>query len=144
VGFYEKAADYGEIVEQCQNKRFLNFDDVAFGDDMKRFLRELFPSPCHFEAEGPSGLTESQNGADSMSIPVTVRKTDRGTYLATTSQPVAIAVEGATREQAMELMSQRITDHLSKRPTYREDEFSMVASGAVGHGTTDDLLRASS
>lgn len=144
VGFYENAADYGEIVQQCQGKRFLNFDDVAFGDDMKRFLRELFPSPCHFEVEGPSGLTESQNGTNSMSIPVTVRKTDRGVYLATTSRPVAIAVEGATREQAMELMSQRITDHLSKSPTYSQDKFSMVTSGAVGQGTTDDLLRASS
>lgn len=55
AGFY-KPADYETIVAQCQGKKFLNFDDGGFNDDMRRFLEFRFPSPSKFERGGNDEL----------------------------------------------------------------------------------------
>lgn len=59
AGFY-KPTDLETIKAQCEGKKFLNFDDGGFNDDMQRFLAERFPQPSKFEA-GPSA-SRSTNG----------------------------------------------------------------------------------
>jgi len=49
AGFYGTPAAYEEIVEKVAGRLFLNFDDEAFGDGIRQFLREKFPSPCKYE-----------------------------------------------------------------------------------------------
>ena len=49
VGFHHKPADSAHIVAKSQGKLFLNFDDDAFSDDLRRFLAERFPEPCVYE-----------------------------------------------------------------------------------------------
>jgi hypothetical protein len=48
AGFYAPA-NYETITARCQGKKFLNFDDAGFNDDMRRYLQKRFPSPCDFE-----------------------------------------------------------------------------------------------
>lgn len=40
VGFHYKPAHFAEIIEKTNGKLFLNFDDDAFSDDLRRFLVE--------------------------------------------------------------------------------------------------------
>lgn len=54
AGFHYQPIPYEQILSRCSGKQFLNFDDAAFNDDLRRFLAERFPSPCHFEAGGPT------------------------------------------------------------------------------------------
>ena len=49
VGFHYQPAVSAQIVEKAQGKLFLNFDDEAFSDDLRRFLAERFPEPCVYE-----------------------------------------------------------------------------------------------
>ena len=51
VGFYGKPPGYEEVVEKCRGKTFLNFDDEAFGEGIRRFLEERFPEPCRYERQ---------------------------------------------------------------------------------------------
>jgi hypothetical protein len=137
AGFYEKPSTYAEIVDQCRGRRFLNFDDNAFGEDMLRFLSQRFPTPCFYEMEGaPAGTTVDPLQQNSMSIPVVVQRTERATFVATTSHPVVLSAEAATRELALELISRQITDHLSNRPIANNGHFSIITGPRVGHGST--------
>ncbi len=52
AGFYDKPAEYEQIVERSADKKFLNFDDVAFSAGMERFLAERFSSPSIYEKQG--------------------------------------------------------------------------------------------
>lgn len=52
VGFHYQPAVYADVVEQSRGKLFLNFDDDAFSDDLRRFLSERFPEPCVYERPG--------------------------------------------------------------------------------------------
>jgi len=52
VGWHKQPPSHAEVVEKTRGKRFLNFDDDAFGDGLRRFLAEYFPEPCVFEAGG--------------------------------------------------------------------------------------------
>ncbi len=54
VGFHYQPAVYNDIVKQSRDKLFLNFDDAAFNDDLRRFLSERFPEPCVYERAAPS------------------------------------------------------------------------------------------
>ena len=57
IGFYGKPPSYEEVVEQCRGKTFLNFDDDAFGEGLRRYLHERFPDPSPYERpadEAPS------------------------------------------------------------------------------------------
>ena len=56
VGFHYQPAAYADIVEQCQGKLFLNFDDEAVSDDLRRFFSERFPEPCVYERAAPSAI----------------------------------------------------------------------------------------
>lgn len=49
AGFHRESAAYDAIVDKCSDKMFLNFDDDAFSEDMRRFLSERFPDRCRFE-----------------------------------------------------------------------------------------------
>ncbi|MCA9210688.1 MAG: class I SAM-dependent methyltransferase [Planctomycetales bacterium] len=49
AGFYNEGCDYETIVERCRTPLFLNFDDKAFNDAMRRYLSERFPTPCIYE-----------------------------------------------------------------------------------------------
>lgn len=49
AGFYGKPPEYAEIVTTTSGRRFLSFDDAAFGDGLRRFLAERFPEPCRYE-----------------------------------------------------------------------------------------------
>lgn len=49
AGFWEKPPTYEEILGTVAGRRFLNFDDKALGNDMKRFLSEQYPTPCKYE-----------------------------------------------------------------------------------------------
>lgn len=49
IGFHHKPAVYADIVEKTTGKLFLNFDDEAFSDDLRRFLAERFPEPSLYE-----------------------------------------------------------------------------------------------
>jgi hypothetical protein len=50
-GFWGKPPSYEEVVPACEGKLFFNFDDFAFGDGIKRFLTEKFPTPSRYEIE---------------------------------------------------------------------------------------------
>jgi hypothetical protein len=54
VGFHHRPAVYADIVEKSRDKLFLNFDDEAFSDDLRRFLAERFPEPCVYERGRPA------------------------------------------------------------------------------------------
>ena len=49
AGFWGKDLTEAEVRSRCAGKQFLNFDDAAFGDGMKRFLAGRFPAPCRYE-----------------------------------------------------------------------------------------------
>jgi hypothetical protein len=49
AGFWRKPPTYNQVVNECRGKLFLNFDDDAFGDSIRRFLEERFPDPCRYE-----------------------------------------------------------------------------------------------
>ncbi len=51
-GFHFKPAVYDNIIEKTQGKLFMNFDDEALSDDLRRFLTERFPEPCVYELGG--------------------------------------------------------------------------------------------
>jgi hypothetical protein len=38
-----------EIGRLCEGKKFLNFDDAAYGPAMQAFLAERFPEKCKYE-----------------------------------------------------------------------------------------------
>ena len=54
VGFHYRAFQYEDISTACAGKTFLNFDDIAFDDNMRHYLRERFPEPCKYERGGSS------------------------------------------------------------------------------------------
>lgn len=69
AGFHDKPAKYEEIVSKCEGKLFLNFDDSAYSEGMRRFLTERFPNPSRFEQEysGPKYMPRNCS-AGSLSI----------------------------------------------------------------------------
>lgn len=58
AGFWHKASSYEQIAEGCAGKKLLNFDDDAFNDDMRRYLLERFPQPCHYEQISETGASK--------------------------------------------------------------------------------------
>lgn len=48
-GFWGKPPAYEEVVKQSEGKQFFNFDDLAFGDAIRKFLEERFPKASKFE-----------------------------------------------------------------------------------------------
>jgi hypothetical protein len=50
AGVHDHPASYDEISRMCVGKSYLNFDDICFTEDMRRFLAERFPTPCVFES----------------------------------------------------------------------------------------------
>jgi len=53
-GFWGKApASYQALLDETYGKRFFNFDDEAFGDDIARFLQERFPNRSKYEKDMP-------------------------------------------------------------------------------------------
>ncbi len=50
AGFYGKPPAYEEVARTVEGRRFLGYDDPAFGDDLRRFLADSFPQPCRYEA----------------------------------------------------------------------------------------------
>lgn len=50
-GFWGKQPSYEEVIEKSQGRLFLNFDDAALGDGLRRFLHERFPERSKFEKE---------------------------------------------------------------------------------------------
>lgn len=51
VGFWLKQPAYEEVKQACENKSFLNIDDLALGDGIKQFLTEKIPQPSKFEMD---------------------------------------------------------------------------------------------
>lgn len=49
AGFWGQTADYKDVLSKATGKQFLNFDDHAFGDGMRRFLSERFPTKSIYE-----------------------------------------------------------------------------------------------
>jgi hypothetical protein len=68
AGFHDGTVTYCEIVSRCQGKTFLNFDDVAFDENMRRFLREMLPEPSPFEKHGTTGSQTGPWGSFSFSV----------------------------------------------------------------------------
>lgn len=52
AGFHFRPPEYEAIRAACAGRLFLNFDDAAFNDAMRRFLAESFPERCRYEAGG--------------------------------------------------------------------------------------------
>jgi len=50
-GFWGKPPTHEEVVKQSQGKMFFNFDDAAFGEVIRRFLKERFPHRSQYEKE---------------------------------------------------------------------------------------------
>lgn len=48
-GFWHAQPDYEEVRSQSEGKTFLNFDDKAFGESIRRYLSEKFPEPSKYE-----------------------------------------------------------------------------------------------
>ncbi len=49
AGIWGRPPSYDEVVKTSQGKLFLNFDDEAFGDGLRRFLVAQFPSKSVYE-----------------------------------------------------------------------------------------------
>ena len=64
VGWHKQPPGHADVVEKTRGKRFLNFDDEAFGDGLRQFLAERFPNPCAFEAGGRREPDQSGAGAE--------------------------------------------------------------------------------
>ena len=58
VGFHGKAPSYEEVAKQCRGKGFLNFDDDAFGEGIRRYLAKRFPTPSIYEQ--PDGVARAK------------------------------------------------------------------------------------
>lgn len=58
AGFHYRPSLYADILRETANKTFLNFDDIAFGPDMRRFLAERFPDPSPYESADAPPITE--------------------------------------------------------------------------------------
>ncbi len=50
-GFWGKPPSYEEVVRQSEGKMYLNFDDAAFGEAIRKFLMERFPKRSRYEKE---------------------------------------------------------------------------------------------
>jgi hypothetical protein len=50
-GFWGEPPSYEEVVSQSAGKTFFNFDDPAFGEAIRRFLTERFPTRSKYEKE---------------------------------------------------------------------------------------------
>jgi hypothetical protein len=48
-GFWGKPPSYEEVVAQSEGKMFFNFDDLAFDENIRKFLTERFSLPSKFE-----------------------------------------------------------------------------------------------
>lgn len=48
-GFWYMPPRYEEVVEASKGKTFFNFDDLAFGQGIRRFLMDRFPGPSKYE-----------------------------------------------------------------------------------------------
>ena len=114
AGFYERSFPYEEIVEHCRGRKFLNFDDEGFGDDLRRFLDERFPEPCVYEQNVPAaaatGVTDPRSTSvqRSTSVPVQLRQTDTGTHVATATDPPYVSAEADTPALALERLSRKL------------------------------------
>lgn len=49
AGFWRDEPPYDSVVEACEGKLFFNFDDRAFGEGIRQFLSERFPSQSVYE-----------------------------------------------------------------------------------------------
>lgn len=49
AGFWGKPPAYEDVVKASEGRMFFNFDDLAFGDTIRRFLTERFPKRSKFE-----------------------------------------------------------------------------------------------
>lgn len=49
LGYYQRAPAYDTIAAQAKGKSFFNCDDASLTADVRRFLRERFPSPSKYE-----------------------------------------------------------------------------------------------
>jgi hypothetical protein len=49
-GFWGKPPTFEEVTQQTQGKTFLNFDDEAFGEGIRRFLEQKFPEKSQYES----------------------------------------------------------------------------------------------
>lgn len=56
AAFYRKPPSYEEIVEKTRGKVFLNYDEGAFGQGLRRFLAERFPNPSIYERADGVGI----------------------------------------------------------------------------------------
>jgi hypothetical protein len=57
-GFWGKPPEYADVVARCEGKTFFNFDDAAFGEDIRKFLGERFPKRSKYEKNGDPLLCE--------------------------------------------------------------------------------------
>jgi hypothetical protein len=85
AGFHKKAFTYADIVAGCAGKTFLNFDDEAFNDDLRRYLAEQFSEPCVFEREF-HGTRVGRMGT--LSRPITTEAAEAGTDQGVQPTPV--------------------------------------------------------
>lgn len=53
--FHHQQPDERTVRERCSGKKFLNFDDDAFGPALRGYLEERFPEPCSFENPAVNG-----------------------------------------------------------------------------------------
>ena len=81
-GFWQTPPSYEDVVEASEGKTFFNFDDLAFGTGIRRFLMEQFPSPSQYErtrsratrAWAVSSRSRSSAPPGSRSLPRTARR----------------------------------------------------------------------
>lgn len=60
AAFFIRAPSYEEVVKGTRGKIFLNHDEGAFGQGLRRFLAERFPNPSSYErVEGSNGTERS-------------------------------------------------------------------------------------
>jgi hypothetical protein len=50
AGFYfTPPATVAAVAAACEGKRYLNFDDAAYGPALQAFLADRFPDKCKYE-----------------------------------------------------------------------------------------------
>jgi len=87
AGFWEQTPSHQEVLEACEGRLFLNFDDKAFGEGTRQFLKERFPDRSRYEKASEDELRPpkeaTQQNFDRQRFPPIVikRREDLGHYL---------------------------------------------------------------
>jgi len=60
AGFYGEIPPFEEFLKRVDSKTFLNCDDRSLTEEVRQYLKDLFPEPCRYEKVIPSVEQDSE------------------------------------------------------------------------------------